>query len=107
MPVVVEVLVIENCPHEDAAIRLIARTTQAIGVKPLVKLVEIPDLAQAARHGFVGSPTIRVNGSDVDPPAKDQPASLSCRHYATSHGLRGLPDSEQLRAALAAAQRTA
>jgi hypothetical protein len=89
-----------SCPQEDAAINLVGITAHAMGVRPRVELIEIADLHQAEQHGFVGSPTIRVNGRDVDPPAVAAPASLSCRHYETSHGRSVVPDAEQLRAAL-------
>jgi hypothetical protein len=100
MAVVVEVLVTRNCPQEDAAINLVGIAANAVGVRPRVELIEISDLDQAEQHDFVGSPTIRVNGRDVDPPAIDAPTSLSCRHYETGHGHSAVPDVEQLRASL-------
>jgi hypothetical protein len=98
--VVAEVLVRRSCPQEDAAINLVGITAHAMGVRPRVELIEIADLHQAEQHGFVGSPTIRVNGRDVDPTTAAAAASLSCRHYETGHSLSAVPDVEQLRAAL-------
>ena len=100
MAVVVEVLVSGNCPHEDAAIDLVAIAARAIGVRPRVDVIEIADLNMAEQHDFVGSPTIRVNGRDVAPPAVTAPVSLACRHYETGHGRSAVPDVKQLRAAL-------
>jgi uncharacterized protein len=96
----VEVLVTENCPHEDHAISLIATAAYATGVKPRLTLIAVHDLEQAERQQFPGSPTIRINGSDIAPPAMDQVASLACRLYNTTHGLSGVPELDLVRAAL-------
>jgi hypothetical protein len=98
--VVVEVLVTRSCPQEDAAIRLVGITAHALGMRPRVELIEISDLDHAEQYGFVGSPTIRVNGRDVAPPAETASVSLSCRQYETGRGLRGVPNHQQLQAAL-------
>jgi hypothetical protein len=47
----------------------------------------------AASVRFPGSPTIRVNGRDVDPGYVD-PGNYTprCRLYRTAAGLRGLPE---------------
>jgi hypothetical protein len=57
-----------------------------------VELIEISNLNQAEQHGFVGSPTIRVNGRDVDAPTVTAVASLSCRHHETGRGRSAVPD---------------
>lgn len=97
----VEVLVVEGCPNGDAAIGVVGRVARRLGVTPRVTIVEITDLASARQRGFVGSPTIRVNGRDVTP-ATGGPASLSCRIYRTPHGFAGVPDDDAVRDALAA-----
>jgi len=98
--IVVEVLVTENCPNEDDAISLVKTAAQETGVTPRLTLIEIHDLEQAEQQQFPGSPTIRINGSDITPPAIEQAASLSCRLYRTTHGLSGVPELDLVRAAL-------
>ena len=98
--IVVEVLVTENCPHEDDAISLVTMAAQETGVTPRLTLIEIHDLEQAEQQHFLGSPTIRIDGSDVAPFAEGQAASLSCRLYNTTHGQSGVPELDLVRAAL-------
>ena len=98
--IVVEVLVTENCPHEDDAISLVTIAAQETGVTPRLTLIEIHDLEQAEQQHFLGSPTIRIDGSDIAPFAKSQGASLSCRLYNTTHGQSGVPELDLVRAAL-------
>jgi hypothetical protein len=58
------------------------------------------DLA-AEREEFVGSPTIRVNGFDVQPPEDGEPTGLACRLYRHRDGrISPLPDPDDLRRAL-------
>lgn len=59
---------------------------------------EIDSLEAAARHGFVGSPTVLIDG--VDPFRSDAGPSLACRLYPTDTGLAGVPPAEELRTAL-------
>ena len=63
--------------------------------------IDATDPAVAQRHRFPGSPTIRVDGRDVDPSFED-PGDYTprCRLYRTPGGLRGLPQRDWIEAAL-------
>lgn len=100
----VEVLTFEGCPHAEPAFELVTRVVSELKVDALVERIEVADLDQARTYGFPGSPTIRVNGADIEPGAhKRTEPSLSCRVYLTDSGRRGTPDERWLRDALAAA----
>jgi hypothetical protein len=64
--------------------------------------IDATDPAVALAHRFPGSPTIRVDGADVDPSFTD-PGDYTprCRLYRTTDGLGGLPDPAWLQIALA------
>jgi hypothetical protein len=69
-----------------------------------VKVREIDTEASAEREGFVGSPTIRIDGADLQPPPDGEPPGLTCRIYRRRDGSASpLPDPADLREALAAA----
>ena len=51
-----------------------------------VELVEIASDEQAQQERFFGSPTIRIDGEDVIPPAEGDPVGLSCRLYRLRDG---------------------
>lgn len=63
--------------------------------------IDATDPAVAERHRFPGSPTIRVDGRDVDPSFKD-PGDFTprCRLYWTAEGLRGVPERAWVESAL-------
>lgn len=68
-----------------------------------VQEIDATDPAVARRHRFPGSPTIRIDGRDVDPSYRD-PGDYTprCRLYRTADGLRGLPERAWVELALRA-----
>jgi hypothetical protein len=100
----VEVLTFEGCPHAAPALELVERVLADSGVGATVRRVDVPDAEAAAAQRFLGSPTIRVNGRDIEPGVveRDQYV-LSCRIYRTDFGIAGEPDEQWLREALSAA----
>ena len=97
----VEVLTFEGCPHAEPALELVRRVVADAGVAATVRRVDVPDPEAAAAHRFLGSPTIRVNGRDIEPGAAERTEyTLSCRVYRTERGVSGQPDERWLREAL-------
>ena len=95
---VVEVLTFAGCPNAERALELVARVADELGVEPDVRRVEIADPAAAHDQRFLGSPTIRVDGRDVEPGADARSEYvLACRVYRTDAGARGIPDERWLR----------
>jgi hypothetical protein len=68
-----------------------------------IEVREIDTEAGAERESFPGSPTIRIDGEDVQAPGEN-PIGLSCRVYRRRDGsVSPLPDPEELRESLRAA----
>jgi hypothetical protein len=73
---------------------------QAKGLDAEIYEVEVRSEAEAQRLRFLGSPTVRIDGMDIEPSAPDQTEfSLSCRMYGGS----GIPASEIVARALSRA----
>ena len=76
-------------------------SSSALALAPDLRLIVVADEDAAQRQRFLGSPTVRVDGRDVDPQAEERrDYGLSCRVYRTERGLAGLPDARWLRDAL-------
>jgi hypothetical protein len=100
----VEILARRDCPSRDLAISLVDEAIFATGIPARVELVDVVTDEQARRRRFLGSPTVRVDGRDVDPWAdRRTDYSLSCRIYRTERGLAGGPEVSWIGAALVAA----
>jgi hypothetical protein len=66
-----------------------------------VKVVKVETGEQARRLQFIGSPTILVDGRDIQPPAEDAYYALTCRAYYLEDGrVSPLPSLEMIRRAL-------
>jgi hypothetical protein len=99
----VEFLWWRECPSWERALADLRAAMRERGLDPQsLELIEIDGEEAAAREGFVGSPTIRVNGTDVQPATADEPVGLNCRVYRRRDGrVSPLPDPLDVRAALA------
>jgi hypothetical protein len=88
----------DGCPNREVLDRRIAEALDG-RADAEVTHQRVETAEDAARLGFLGSPTILIDG--VDPFAGDDaPVGLACRVYRTPDGLAGSPTVEQLREAL-------
>lgn len=86
---------------------MLREAMEEAGIDPaLVEAREIDTDEAAEGERFPGSPTIRIDGEDLQPPGEGDPIGLSCRVYRRRDGRSSpLPDPEDLREALRAAAR--
>ena len=76
---------IAECPNHREAARILRETLRECGFGDEVCEIEVTDSAQARTLAFIGSPSIRIEGKDIEsiePVASKLPAGgLSCRTY--------------------------
>jgi hypothetical protein len=96
----VEVLVVADCPNESGAVTIVRQALDDVGLKRVpIRTRVVASEQDAEELGFVGSPTIRINGADPFE-SRGRATGLACRVYV-EHGVRsGLPDPRKLRQAL-------
>lgn len=96
----IELLVIEQCPHEQAALELFRRVLDDAGCADEIRIRVIQTDEEAARRGFPGSPTFLINGVDLFAEV-GTPPGVACRVYPNRDGLHGLPSRNDLMGAVA------
>jgi hypothetical protein len=97
----IEFLYWRGCPSYPEAQELLADVLGARGIEEDVELYEVTSQEEAERLRFPGSPTIRIDGRDIDPAGADARAALACRIYRLPDGRPSpVPSREQLEAAL-------
>jgi hypothetical protein len=100
---VIELLVVPDCPNEHPARQALQKAAALAGLGAVPVTVTVIDSdGQAQRRKFVGSPTFLFDGTDPFA-VPGAPTGLMCRVYSTPGGLAGAPTVEQLRDALMAA----
>ena len=97
----VDVLHFEGCPSHAALAPQLEHLLSQAGVDATIehRRVETEEAAQSQR--FLGSPTVRIDGVDVEPGAGERDDfGLKCRLYPTASGLSPVPPEEWVLAAL-------
>jgi len=100
-PVRISILAREDCDNRGMAISVVERVVAETGVPAEIEVIDVTTLAEAKELGFVGSPSVRVGGRDVDQESNGQAVvSLGDRVYRTARGLAGWPDAEWIKEAI-------
>jgi len=101
----VEVLYFKGCPNHQPVIEQVQQVLHSEQINVPVDEVEVTDATMAQRVGFLGSPSIRINGLDIEPEARGlQTFGFGCRTYSDADGRRsGLPSLSAIRQALSEA----
>jgi hypothetical protein len=98
---VIELLYWDGCPSHPEALELLRDAAARAGRSDEIVLREVTSQAEAEALRFPGSPTIRVDGGDVQPVGPEGPRGLTCRIYRRRDGtISPLPDRADLREAL-------
>jgi hypothetical protein len=96
----VSFLYFEDCPSYDLALERLREVMDEEGIPGEVEVVKVETEEQARELRFVGSPTVRVDGQDIDPPG-DSRYALACRAYRLEDGrISPLPSKDMIRRAL-------
>jgi hypothetical protein len=104
----VEFLFWQGCPSHPQALAELRAVMSELALDPGAIVVrEVRTEEQASCERFVGSPTIRIDGADIQTP-KGEPVGLTCRVYHRRDGrVSPTPDPADVRGALEAAQAAA
>src|SRR5438128_10218807 len=98
----VEVLFIEDCPNHGEAVEIVRAALRAAGHSEQIHQVEIRTQAEAEALAFLGSPSVRLNGVDIEPEARSQRTyGLSCRTYRAGAARSGVPSMALVLGAIA------
>ena len=103
----IELLYWDGCPSHPDALERLKQVLADAGVGDQVDLTEVKTEAEAVERRFPGSPTILIDGRDVDPlGAEQQQFALTCRVYRHENGrFSPLPSVAMLERAVATARR--
>jgi hypothetical protein len=88
----IEVLYFDGCPNHGTLLPHLRELLEQAGVSDAIELVDVADSAAAERQRFLGSPTLRIDGLDVEPGAElRSDFGLKCRLYRAGDGFAGIP----------------
>ena len=97
----IEFLYFRDCPNYLPALDRLRAVLCQEGLTAEVSEIDVKDASAARALKFFGSPTIRINGLDIDTDSRTfTETGFACRQYPG-----GLPSEEMIRAALREARR--
>jgi hypothetical protein len=92
----VKVLYFDGCPNHRPTVELVREVALEMGIDADIQEVEVKGVEEAIQLRFLGSPTVQVNGEDIDRVRSDAGYGMSCRMYGAS----GIPSREIVTSAL-------
>ena len=97
----IELLYFDDCPNHIPARQMLRETLASLRREDEIHQVEVHTQAEAETIRFVGSPSIRINGYDIEPWARNAKGfGLSCRTYVNGSRAGGVPPRELIRRAI-------
>jgi hypothetical protein len=97
----IELLFWEGCPSHPEAKALLQQVLDERGIGTPIDVREVRTEDEAVDLAFPGSPTIRIDGRDIDPTGADSPPALTCRVYRLPDGRPSpVPSRQQLEEAI-------
>jgi arsenate reductase len=96
----VRLLVVEGCPGAAASAELLGRVLADEGLAPEFETVVIEDAAAAERERFIGSPSITLDGLDIEEARRADQSAFTCRMYSEGNTQSGVPPEAMVRDAV-------
>ena len=94
----IEFLYFERCPSYKQALANLKAALAETKIQASLKVINVETEAQAERVAFQGSPSIRINGEDLDD--RNEGFSYGCRIYQVNGKLTAVPSKEYIKAKL-------
>jgi hypothetical protein len=97
----IDVLGFQGCPNVQLTLELVEAIVQSEGIQAKVNSVDVSSLEDAERLRFLGSPTVQINGIDIESSRRhEEQFSFSCRVYRFGNETSGVPPEIWLRSAI-------
>ena len=102
----IEILYFDGCPSYEVLLPRVREIVSELHAEADIELRHIETLDQAEQERFLGSPTVRIGGTDIETAAAQRTDfGLKCRLYRSGNGASGLPPEAWLRTAIEGAGR--
>jgi hypothetical protein len=97
----IELFYFEGCPNHEPTEQLLREVMAELGIDAEITAVNVATEADAIARKFLGSPSVRINGRDLEIEEDEStPYSMRCRVYHGRQGLSGVPPMQMIKAAL-------
>ena len=100
----IELQFFDGCPNHHQALANLSSALGDIGLHSEIKLTRIASPEDAVAKRFLGSPSIQINGQDLEFGDTDpREYAMNCRRYQSGVKIEGYPPTELIRRRLISA----
>lgn len=104
-PIVIQYYYFEGCPAWRVSWRNLKQAVLEMGIQADLKVVKLEAEEQVTTERFLGSPTIRINGNEIEGDESGKEYTMACRAFTEDGKLTETPSAaffkEKLKAMLA------
>jgi len=94
----IEIFYFEGCPNYEPTVKLVQELVSELHIDAEITAVNVEDNDDAVSKRFLGSPSIRIKGKDIEMEENELTQySMRCRVYQYDGKYSGLPSREVLR----------
>lgn len=93
-------LYFEGCPNSEPALKLLKEVLSERNIKDDIDIVKIESEEDAYRYKFLGSPSIHINGEDIEKERRNDEPLYGCRVYKVNGRNSGVPPKEMISKAI-------
>lgn len=91
----IEFLYFDGCPSWKKAFDDLITVKENLGIETEIQMIDIKSEEDVQKYRFLGSPSIRINGQDIEEKIRDDTEySMRCRVYRDGLMLNGWPPKE-------------
>ena len=103
----IRILTFEGCPNCEAAVSLVHEVLDELGIEIAVDHVQVHSESEAVENHFFGSPSVQIDGKDIEAERRNDVPLFGCRLYMHEGRRTGLPPKEMIVKAIHEARRSA
>lgn len=91
----IKFLYIEGCPNAQPALELLRKVLEDKNVEDEIEVVRISSEVDAIKYNFLGSPSIQIDGKDIEAERRGEKPVFGCRLYKNKEN-PGIPPVEMI-----------
>jgi hypothetical protein len=97
----IELYYFGGCPSFQPTLSLLQQVLDEEGVQTTVQTIPVESEESAKKYRFLGSPSLRVDGEDIEPEARTATDfGMKCRIYDNEGVTGGVPSKSKIREAI-------
>lgn len=93
-------LYFKGCPNAKPTLNLLEQVCEEKGLNEKIEVIEVRSEEEAKKYNFLGSPTIQINGLDIERERRNDLPLFGCRVYKNKASSTGVPPKEMIIEAL-------